>query len=70
MDSQLNHNISNFVKFQFQRMTLKIEQVIEKITKFWVKNWPKRAMNLVTKKDHNKCKSSYTRKKFFFCKIK
>ena len=29
----------------------------------------KRAMNLLTKKDNSKCKISYMRKKYFFCKI-
>ena len=30
----------------------------------------KRAINLVSKKDHNQCKNSYMRKKYIFCKIK
>ena len=30
----------------------------------------KRAMNLVSKKDHNQCKISYMRKNTIFCKIK
>ena len=63
-------NISNFVKFRFQQMTLKIERVFEKIYNFVRQKLVKRAMNLVTKKSHNKCKISYIRKKFtFFCKI-
>ena len=33
--------MSNFVKFKFRSMTLKIEGVFEKTNKFFVKNWPK-----------------------------
>ena len=43
-------------------MTLKIEGVFEKINNKLVK----RAMNLLTKKDHNKCEISYMRKKSIF----
>ena len=56
-------SISNFVKFRFQRMTLKIEGVFEKINNILSQKLAKRAMNLLTKKDHNKCKISYMRKK-------
>ena len=34
-------SMSNFVKFEFLSMTLKIERVFEKRTQFCVKNWPK-----------------------------
>ena len=57
---------SNFVKFLFQRMTLKIEKVFEKTNKILSQKLVKRAMNLVTKKCHNKFKISYMRKKYIF----
>ena len=56
-------SISNFVKFRFQRMTLKIEGVFEKINNILSQKLAKRAMNLLTKKDPDKCKISYMRKK-------
>ena len=56
-------SISKVVKFRFQHMTLKIERVFEKINNIFSQKLAKRAMNLVTKKDHNKCKISYMRKK-------
>ena len=59
----------NSMKFWFQRMTLKIEQVFEKINKILSQNMAKRAMNLLTKKDHNKCKISFMKKKLFSFKI-
>ena len=62
-------SILNFVKFRFQRMTLKIEGVFEKINNILSQKLAKRAMNLLTKKDHNKCTISYMRKKLIFCKI-
>jgi hypothetical protein len=40
-------------------MTLKIELIFEKINKILSQKLAKRAMNLLTKKDHNKCKISY-----------
>ena len=54
---------SNFVKFEFRSMTLKIGRVFEKTNKLFSQKLAKRAMNLVSKKDHNQCKYSYTRKK-------
>ena len=62
-------SISNFAKFQFQSMTLKIERVFEKRKKKLSHKLAKRAMNLGTKKDHNQCKISYMRKKYIFCKF-
>ena len=62
-------SISNLVKFRFQRMTFKIEWVFEKINYILSLKQAKRAMNLVTKKDHNNCKISYMRKKFFFVRL-
>ena len=44
-------SISNFGKFQFLSMTLKIERVFEKTNKILSQKLAKRAMNLVTKKD-------------------
>ena len=67
---ELNEDsISNFVKFRFQSMTLKIERVFEKINEIKSQKLAKTAMNLVTKKDQNKYKISYMRKSQFFCKI-
>ena len=59
-------SISNFVKFRFWRMTLKIDRVFEKINNILSQKLAKRAMSLLTKKDHNKCKISYMRKKSIF----
>ena len=63
-------SISSFVNFWFQRMTLKFEGVFENINNILSQKLAKRDMKLLTKKDHNKCKISYIRKKvIFFCKI-
>ena len=62
--------MSNFVKFKFLGMTLKIDRVFEKTNIILSQNLSKWAMNLVSKKDHNQCKISYIRKNTFFCKIK
>ena len=59
-------SMSNFVKFEFLSMTLKIERVFEKTNTILSQKLAKRAMNLVTKKDHNQCKISYMRKKYIF----
>ena len=59
-------SMSNFVKFKFLSMTLKIERVFEKTNTILSQKLAKRAMNLVTKKDHKKCKISYMRKKYIF----
>ena len=40
-------------------MTLKIGQIFEKINNISSQKLAKKDMNLVTKKDHNKCKISY-----------
>ena len=56
-------SMSNFVKFKFLSMTLKIERVFEKTNKLLSQKLAKRAMNLVTKKDHKQSKMSYMRKK-------
>ena len=58
-------SMSNFVKFEFLGMTLKIERVFEK-TNILIQKLSKWAMNLVSKKDHNQCKISYMRKKYIF----
>ena len=50
-------------------MTLKIKGVFEKINYILSQKLAKKAMNLLTKKDHSKCKISYMRKSNFFCKI-
>ena len=63
-------SMSNFVKFEFQSMTLKIEEVFEKTNKILSQKMAKRAMNLASKRDHNQCKISYMRKKYIFLKIK
>ena len=63
-------SMSNFVKFEFLCMTLKIEKVIEKTNIIWSQKLVKWAYNLVSKKDHNQCKISYmTRKYIFFVRI-
>ena len=63
--------MSNFVKFEFRSITLKIERVFEKTNKILSQELAKRAMNLRIKKDHNQCKISYMREKYiFFVKIK
>ena len=56
----------NFVKFKFLSMTLKIYRVFEKTNIILSKKLAKMAMNFVSKKDHNQCKISYMRKKYFF----
>ena len=56
-------SISNFVKLRCQRMTFKIKGVFEQINNILSQKLAERAMNLLTKKDHNKCKISYMRKK-------
>ena len=45
---------------------LKIKGVFEEINNILSQKLAKRAMNLLTKKDHNKCKISYMRKKSIF----
>ena len=63
-----NVSMSNFVKFEFWSMTFKIERVFKKRNKMLSHKLAKRAMNLVSKKEH---KNAYMRKKcIFFCKIK
>ena len=62
--------MSNFVKFEFLSMTLKIERVFEKMNIIWSQKLAKMAMNLVCKKDHNQYKISYMWKQYIFCKIK
>ena len=57
-------SMSNFVKFEFRSMTLKIERVFEKTNIILSQKLAKWAMNLVSKKDHNPCKISYMRKKY------
>ena len=47
--------MSNFVKFKFLSMTLKIEREFEKAYYILSQKLGKKAMNLVTKKDHNQC---------------
>ena len=64
-------SMSNFVKFEFLGMTLKIERVFEKTNIILSQKLVKWARNLVSKKDHHQCKISYMRKiTFFFCKIR
>ena len=46
---------SNFVKFEFWRMTLNIEGVFEKTNKILSQKLAKRAMNLARKRNHNLC---------------
>ena len=48
-------SVSNFVNFRFQPMTLTIRQVFEKINNILSQKRAKKAMNLVTKKDHDQC---------------
>ena len=55
-------SMSNFVKFEFLEMTLKIKRVFEKTNMILSQKVAKWAMNLVSKKDHNQCKISYMRK--------
>ena len=59
-------SMSNFVKFKFLGMTLKIKRVFEKTNIILSQKLSKCAMNLVSKKDHNHCKISYIRKKYIF----
>ena len=58
--------MSNFVKLEFLSKTLKIEKVFEKTNKILSKKRAKRAVNLVSKMDHNQCQISYMRKKYIF----
>ena len=67
---ELNYvSMSNFVKFKFLSMILKIDRAFEKTNKILSQKLAKRAMNLVSKKDHKQCKISHMRKKYIFCKI-
>ena len=59
-------SMSNFVKFEFLGMTLKIEIVFEKTNIILSQKLSKWAMSLVSKKYHTQCKISYTRKKYIF----
>ena len=59
-------SMSNFVKFKFLGMTLKIERVFEKTNIILSQKLAKWAMNLVSKKNHNQCKISYMRKNTYF----
>ena len=59
-------NMSNFVKFEFQDMILKIEGVFEKTNIILSQKLAKWAMNLVSKKDHKQCKISYMRNIYIF----
>ena len=52
-------SMSNFVKFKFWSMTLKIEGEFEKTNKILSQKVAKRTINLVSKNDHNQCKTSY-----------
>ena len=55
--------MSNFVKFEFWSRTMKIKRVFEKTNKNFGQKLAKRAMNLVSEKDHNQCKIAYKKKK-------
>ena len=57
-------SMSNFVKFEFLGMTLKIERVFEKTNIILSQKLFKWAINLLSKNDHNRCKISYMRKKY------
>ena len=59
-------SISNFVKFRFQCMTLKIKRVFEKINKILSQKQAKWAMNLITKKDHKQMQNLLHEKKVNF----
>ena len=59
-------SMSNFSKFEFQSMTLNFEREFEKTNKILSQKLAKRAKNLVSKKDHYKCKISNMRKKLIF----
>ena len=54
-------SMSNFVKFKFLGMTLKIERVFEKTNIILSQKLAKWANDLVSKKVHNQCKISYMR---------
>ena len=58
--------MSNFVKFEFWSMTLKIEGAFEKTNKILRQKHAKRAMNLVSKMDHNQCKNFLNEEKNVF----
>ena len=59
-------SMSNFVKFEFLGMTLKIERVFEKTNIILSQKLSKWVMNLESKKNHNQCKISYMRKTYYF----
>ena len=59
-------SMSNFDKLKFFSMTLKIQRLFEKRKEKINQKWAKRAMNLVSKKNHNKCKISYMRENIIF----
>ena len=69
LQSELNKvSTSNFVKFQLQSMSSKIERAFKKTTKFFNKIRLKRTSIRQLKRTINQCKISYMRKKTFFCK--
>ena len=59
-------SMSSSVKFEFWNMTLKIKRVFEKMNKNFSQKLAKRAMNLISKNNHNQCLISYMRKKKHF----
>ena len=58
--------MSNFAKFKFLGMPLKIERVFEKTNINQSKKMAKWAMNLESKKDHNKSKNFLHEEKIHF----
>ena len=62
-------SMSNFVKFKFWSLTLKIKRVFEKTNIILSIKLAKRAMNLRSKKDYNQCKISYMRQNYIFFMI-
>ena len=57
-------SMSNFVKFEFRIMTLKIERVFEKNKLNFASKTGQKGHEF--SKDKNQCKKSYMRKKYFF----
>ena len=61
-------SISNFVKFELQSMSSKIERAFEKTNKIFHQNRAKKDIYQATIRTINQCKIPYMRKNTFFCK--
>ena len=59
-------SMSNFVRFKFRSLTLKIERVFEKTNIILSQKLANRPINLESKKGHNQCKNFIHKEKIHF----